>query len=66
MKLDKILENKSEQMKPLWKLVTEQDCQDDTDDVLPEHVNTKQQPLAVCDRISKEQTFRNQFVCLTY
>ncbi|MGH0173397.1 UNVERIFIED_CONTAM: hypothetical protein FKN15_070819 [Acipenser sinensis] len=62
MRLDQILENQSEQMSLLQRLVTRQDSLHDMEDVLPEPVNTEQQLLALCDRISKEQTFSKQLI----
>ncbi|RXM31529.1 hypothetical protein EOD39_6896 [Acipenser ruthenus] len=60
IRLDQILENQSEQMSLLRRLVTRQGSLHDMEDVLPEPVNTEQQLLALCDRISKEQTFTKQ------
>uniref|UniRef100_UPI00359017EE uncharacterized protein isoform X2 n=2 Tax=Myxine glutinosa TaxID=7769 RepID=UPI00359017EE len=58
MKLDNLLEDQIYQKSLLRMLVTNQDYLNEIEDLLPEPLNSEKQLLALCDRISKEQSFK--------
>lgn len=65
MKLDKIIQNQSEEITLLKKLVITTGAAnvDGNEDVLPAPVDGEEQLLALCEKVTKEQLFRKQLVC---
>ena len=65
VKLATIIENQQEMLSLQRRMATNQGSIEDWDDVLPEPAKTDQQLQDLCDRLSNEQNYKKQLVCIT-